>query len=97
MVVMIVHTGTYEFIGLGASYEEAEKAVYTRWEQHCEMFEGADPEFMQELIEGGNAQVVHLKPGNAVVYGIDDHSGEVDVNSESLDLLDGKAGRSPSM
>ncbi|GAB0154721.1 hypothetical protein [Marinobacterium sp. BA1] len=97
MVVMIVNTGTFEFIGLGNSYEEAEKGIYKRWEQHCDMFEGVDPTLMRELIEEESAQVVYLEPGNAVLYGIDDCSDKMTVESENLDPLDNKAGHSPSM
>lgn len=71
MIVMIVDTGNFEFIGLGNTEAEAAQGVLTRWEKHCSNVPDVDEGYMQELIDNGSAQVVELEPGSAVVYGLD--------------------------
>lgn len=70
MIVVIVDTGHFEFIGLGHDEEEAKAALLTRWKKHCEKAP-ADPTYMQELIDDESVQVVSVSPGTAVVYGMD--------------------------
>ncbi|EOX1519372.1 hypothetical protein ACPDZS_001602 [Vibrio cholerae] len=71
MVVIIVNTGHYEFIGLGETHEQATEGLLKRWDKHCERNPDAESGYMQELIEEGIAQVVEMEPGSAVIYGLD--------------------------
>ncbi|SWY69173.1 Uncharacterised protein [Klebsiella pneumoniae] len=36
MVVIIVNTGHYEFIGLGETHGQATEGLLKRWDEHCE-------------------------------------------------------------
>lgn len=71
MIVMIVTTRNFEFIGLGNDEDEAAKGLLARWKKHCANAPGADAAYMQELIGEGSAQVVEVEPGSAVIYGLD--------------------------
>ncbi|WP_374189509.1 hypothetical protein [Proteus vulgaris] len=71
MVVIIVNTGHYEFIGLGETHGQATEGLLKRWDEHCERNPDAESGYMQELIEEGSAQVVEMEPGSAVIYGLD--------------------------
>ncbi|MCE0761014.1 hypothetical protein LWH94_17690 [Marinobacter sp. G11] len=71
MIVMIVDTGNFEFVGLGRDEAEATQALLSRWEQHCSNVPQADQGYMQELITEGSAQIMELEPGSAVIYGLD--------------------------
>lgn len=52
MVVIIVNTGHYEFIGLGETHGQATEGLLKRWDEHCERNPDAESGYMQELIEG---------------------------------------------
>ncbi|MFC6673998.1 hypothetical protein [Marinobacterium aestuariivivens] len=71
MIVMIVDTGSFEFIGLDNTRVEATEGLLLRWELHCKNCPDAEKGYMRELIDGGSAQVVALEPGSAVIYGHD--------------------------
>lgn len=71
MFVAIATTTHFEFIALGHTQKEAESAMLSRWEKHCQQFPAADPSYMQELIEGGDVQMCKLDPGTAVNFGYD--------------------------
>ena len=71
MVVIIVDTGNFEFIGLGDTQEQAHNGLLARWGEHCKAVCDADSGYMQELIDGGSARVIELAPGQAVIYGVD--------------------------
>ncbi|HAS4952385.1 TPA: hypothetical protein I7D81_003064 [Vibrio cholerae] len=51
MVVIIVNTGHYEFIGLGETHGQATEGLLKRWDEHCERNPDAESGYMQELIE----------------------------------------------
>jgi hypothetical protein len=71
MIVMIVDTGHFEFIGLGATSSEAAQGLLARWEKYCEDTPSADKNYMHELIDDGDVQVIELEPGSAVIYGVE--------------------------
>nr|WP_231375039.1 hypothetical protein [Escherichia coli] len=54
MVVIIVNTGHYEFIGLGETHGQATEGLLKRWDEHCERNPDAESGYMQELIEEGS-------------------------------------------
>lgn len=71
MVVMIASTGHFDFIGLGATEEEATQALLSRWKALCMDNPNADKRYMKKLIDEGSVQSVTVQPGHAVLYGID--------------------------
>lgn len=69
VLVGVLSTRHYEFHAVARDQQGLDKAFLDAWALHCQSHPDSDPEFMQELIDGGDVQVSTVAIGTAVQYG----------------------------